>query len=175
MRNNTRDFSFLDKITSKVNLSFPQSKDDDINIQIRDLDSKKLKLTFNDIFQDYKNFRSNYYFYQMESPKDRLAKMQVDVDTKSFKIQDWLVDFFYFRHGQSPLLSAEDIFTKFIMIISLFLLYRLVRKPYEWYYHWDDPLQGQSNKSLDANFAERLKHKKKIRKWWTSDPTNQVQ
>ena len=34
----------------------------DLNQQISELDERKVKVTFKDIWHDYKNFRNAYYF-----------------------------------------------------------------------------------------------------------------
>ena len=116
----------------------------DINQQIRDLDPNKLKLTFKDIYTDYQHFRSAYYFQQVESPREVFDRNQIPVDVKNFKFFKWLVEFFK-KGDDHRRFSVQEYFYKICMLLILWALWRLCRKPIEKYYHWDDPLKSHTD------------------------------
>ena len=145
--NSIRSFSSsskMSKIKSKImsqttNQTNSKKGNSDINQQIAELDEKKLRLTFKDIWADYKNFRSAYYFTQYPSPKEYYEKAAVHVDTKNFKIGQFFFDLAK-NHGKHPYLSPSYFFTSLALMLITFYTWRLVRRPVEIYYHWDDPL-----------------------------------
>ena len=59
-------------------------------------------------------------------------------------------------------------FTHVVILIGIFLVWRLVRKPIEAYYHWDDPLKQSGEISVTAStedLRERLRYKNKSKVW----------
>ena len=67
-----RGFSSFSKLKERFSLVPPK----DLNQQIRELDESKVKVTFGDIWQDYKNFRNSYYFRQFPTPKEIFEKAE---------------------------------------------------------------------------------------------------
>ncbi len=53
----------------------------------------------------------------------------------------------------------------------MWFAWRLIRKPFEWYYHWQDPLltEGTDGVSVkrgtDEEIRERLRYKTKVKDW----------
>jgi hypothetical protein len=112
----------------------------DLNQQIASLDERKVRLTFRDIWIDYQNFRRNYYFYQIESPKEIYAKNEQPVDVDKFKVSRWGLDLFKNR-DRHAYLSPSWFFVRIIMMIVLFKVWRVLRWPIEKYQDWEDPLK----------------------------------
>ena len=54
----------MSKLKNKF-MASTTKQDFDINKQIADLDERKVRLTFRDIWVDYRNFRQAYYFFQI--------------------------------------------------------------------------------------------------------------
>ena len=144
----------------------PEPKD--INQQIRELDERKVKVTFKDIWQDYRNFRSAYYFRQLPTPKEVFEKHEVQVDTKNFRMAIFLVDLFK-NHKNPPRGSVSNWFTHLVLIMAVWFGWRIGRKPFEWYYHWDDPLKPDDDTPFAGvraqDIRERLRYKTKARDW----------
>jgi hypothetical protein len=66
--------------------SSTSSSSPDLNQQIQQLDEKKMQVTFRDILLDYQNFRRNYYFFQLPTPKEIYEQNEVPVDTANFSL-----------------------------------------------------------------------------------------
>ncbi|CDW83199.1 UNKNOWN [Stylonychia lemnae] len=151
--------------------SFFQSKNKqttDINVQLRELDPKKVKLTFSDIWQDYKHFKQSYYFFQKYVMESEEQKGQITIDPKEFSLKKWFIEFFWTNSDKHGTVTPQAYFYKIVFLILGYALWRLRRKPAEYYYHWHDPLENQINQNLQEN-QQRLKHNKKIDQWWKQE------
>ena len=58
------------------------------------------------------------------------------------------------------------------MLIAVYFAWRVSRKPFEWYYHWDDPLKPDDNQPYAGvkaeDIRERLRYKRKVSDWQNS-------
>ena len=102
-----------------------------------------MQVTFRDIWIDYKNFRSAYFFFQIESPKEIYAKNEVPVDTEKFDLPRFFVNLF--RDPKTVYLSPSYLFKSICTLIAIFYFWRFLRLPFEYYYHWQDPLIDKSS------------------------------
>jgi hypothetical protein len=132
-------------------------------------------VTFKDIYHDYRNFRSAYYFYQLPSPKEIYEKNEVQIDTKNFKIPNALYDLIK-NHKKHVPLSPQYMFNNIMGLIITFYVWRLVRKPFEWYYHWDDPIKADDKAAAlnlkEEDIRERLRYKRKVKDWQLQQEAN---
>ena len=103
-----------------------------------------MRITFKDIWIDYQNFRKAYYFYQLPTPKEVYEKHEVPVDTKTFRIDQFFFDLFK-NHMKHPFLSPSYLFTSISILMFMYFSWRLGRKPFEWYYHFEDPLKSSGD------------------------------
>lgn len=58
-----------------------------------------MRVTFKDIYHDYKNFRKAYYFYQLDTPRQIMSKHEVPVDMEKFKLGHSIFEFFKNHHN----------------------------------------------------------------------------
>ena len=93
-----------------------QPKDVDINVQLRALQEDKVKVTFNDIWRDYKMYKKSYYFHQVqEKAKVTQSREQVPVDIDAFSYRSyikWLV----FEAHRGPIYEPSVMFSKLLFI-----------------------------------------------------------
>ena len=90
------------------------------------------------------------------------------VDTEKFSVARWLVDLFrnYTKHEY---LSPSYFFVRIMFMIALYSFWRLGRQPFEWYYHWKDPLStgkdGVVTLGNPEDIRERARYKSRDRDW----------
>ena len=125
-------------------------------------------MTFRDIWLDYQNFRRNYYFFQIPSPKEIYEKHAEPVDVEKFRVSRWGLDLFKNR-DRHPYLSPQWLFVRIVMMIVLFYTWRLLRWPLEKYQDWEDPLKPVGGDAgilgTEEEVRERLRYKKPAKNW----------
>ncbi len=140
----------------------------DLNQQIQQLDEKKLQVTFRDIWLDYQNFRRNYYFFQLPTPKEIYEQNEVPVDTANFSLSRWFWELIK-NTKKHPYMSPSYYFVRILWLISIFVIWRIGRQPFEWYYHWKDPLtsgqDGGASLGSAEDLRERAKYKTRAKDW----------
>ena len=116
------------------------------------LDPKKdCQLTFKDIWNDYKHFKTAYYYTQVDpTPGEKLKdpKNVVEVDMKKFNLRQSMWSYFWYGNKLESKNSSAYLFSSMAQIACLIVIFKLVRKPYEWYYHFDDQLLKESKPSV---------------------------
>ena len=86
------------------------------------------------------------------------------MDTEKFSVRNWLVATFR-NHEKHAYLSPQYMFTNIVYLLAMFIVYRIVRRPIELYYHWDDPLKPSGGKDGDdvgrssEEIRERIRYK----------------
>ena len=150
-----------------------KAKSEDINVAIQQLDvNKDCQVTLKDIYNDYKNFQAAYYNYQLVNPSEQARKPenQVEVDMSKFSMRQLLWDSFFYGNHTAPKYGAVWTFSTLAQILVTFLIFKALKQPYYWFYHWQDPLgvdqdaigdEGESEGSLE-NSVERAKYNKRI-------------
>ena len=88
----------------------------------------------------------------------------VEVDMKKFSVRKSFYEVIY-NFQTHPWLSPSHFFSAMFLFIGSFLIYRLARRPIEWYYDWDDPLEVVSNATSKEHTRERLKYKNRVKGW----------
>jgi hypothetical protein len=93
---------------------------------------------------------------------------EVPIDPEKFSLARWFVDLFrnYNRH---EFLSPSYMLARVLVMIAFYGLWRLGRQPFEWYYHYKDPLSSKGDGSLTLgnpeDIRERAKYKSRERNW----------
>jgi len=144
---------------------------DDINEQLRKVRESELKVTFGDIWQDYKNYRQAYYFSKVfETPKETYQRQAVQVDLENFTLKGQLM-YLYDNRANHQRYSPNWFATQLAYITFIFVVYAIVHVPYEWYYEFKDPYLSASSDDTDLidqsaeSTMRRLKYKKKVNNW----------
>ena len=148
-----------------------QAKDVDINVQLRALKESKVKVTFRDIWRDYRMYHKSYFYYQVYEPSKESNKrdeVPVEVDRFSFKeYSRWLM-------LHAPNLSFNEpshVLSKLIQVTLIFGMCWFIQIPVRAYYDYKDPLLKDDGDTLQGVSAEatlrRLKYKKKTPDWQT--------
>ena len=88
--------NFLSRLRGSLTKSLQQPRQTpDINEQLNALREADVKITFRDIWLDYKMYRRSYFFFNFpDAPKKVFAKNQVSVDVDAFRVRDcfkWVI------------------------------------------------------------------------------------
>lgn len=66
-------------------------------------------------------------------------------------------------------MSPNYYLVRVLFMMAVFAIWRLARQPFEWYYHWKDPLtsgqDGQSSLVNPEDLRERAKYKTRAKDW----------
>lgn len=104
----------------------------------------------------------------MTSPKEIYEKEEVQVDASKFSLSRWFWDLIK-NANKHPWMSPNYYLVRILWMIALFAVWRVMRQPFEWYYHWKDPLlAGSSDDSAGGaaeDMRERARYKKKVKDW----------
>ena len=165
--------NFLSQIKSSVEsqLSKSQGRDLDINEQLSSLRESDVKVTFSDIWHDYKMYRRSYFYHQViESPKKFYQRNEVKVDVDKFSFFEYFI--WVLKHGQDlPYDHPASILCKLLILSFIMGGSWILTKPMKIYYDYKDPLLKDCDDSLVGISAEvtlrRLKYKKKMANWQT--------
>lgn len=75
----------------------------------------------------------------MPTPKEMYEKTEVPVDTANFSLSRWFWDVIK-NAKKHPWMSPNYYFVRILYMITVYAVWRIMRQPFEWYYHWKDPL-----------------------------------
>ena len=147
----------------------------DINEQLSSLRESDVKITFSDIWNDYKNYRLAYYYYtdervakfvKREPGCDDKGEFPVDVDNFSVRKYAWWV----IKHlGSHERGTFPHLYT-FLFVLTIFAgSARLGFEVKGLMYGYKDPLVKDEEDAIDQVSAEntlrRLKYRRKIKDW----------
>ena len=66
--------------------------------------------------------------------------------------------------GTHKMKTPQWLFSIAVVLLATFFAWKVIRYPFEKYYHWDDPLLTRIS-GTPQNLNERLKYKKKETGW----------
>ena len=100
---------------------------------ISNLKESEVQVTFRDIMIDYYNYKRAYYNHKaFESPRDQYKAQEIPVDLDNFTI--WGTIKHILTHAESyPKASIPAMFVYLAMISFIFVFWRMIRTPIEWY------------------------------------------
>ena len=129
-----------------------------------------VRVTFTDIWLDYKRYRKAYYYDQvMKTAKEQTIENEVKVDFENFTIRQEMMDKWKDREVEG---QRQTYWYFFFSVSSLTLIYFLrvgVHEFRRWRYGYDDPLVKEESQTYDEVSAEhsmrRLKYQRKVKNW----------
>lgn len=110
---------------------------------LRSAQESKVRLTFTDIWRDYKNYRNAYYFHKViPTPREIVQKeLEKDPVPPLDKFSLWQTLKWLIANRQAhESLSPNDIFCKMLYITILLVFGKVIAVQKRWYYNWKDPL-----------------------------------
>lgn len=86
------------------------------------------------------------------------------MNPEKFSLKHTFYDMMY-NYNAHPYLSTGHLFSFAFIIIGFLLVYKVIRKPFEIWYDFEDPLEKTDTKEGAENLKERLKYRSKVKGW----------